>query len=449
MDLAALVKRAESFLQSFYRNLYDHHRANKPSMPISQAFEAAAIFDLETVAMVRHELHATTDADHLRRLFRFIATGLIRYNLLASDQELARHYDQLSWPNTWAEHDALSPGQPPPARPEAPLLAQLAAIYEERWQQLNAQVTALGFASPADFYAYVAGVDLAELKQAAQDYLEQTKEPYMEALTQIQPAITDRWQLENYLRGEAYRACFPAAELVPAIEDTLYHLGLDVTRQPNLVLEVNRELSAGLSLAFPVRVPEEIYVCINPIAGIDAFENVLGLGGMVMARLLLRPKQRWCDRRLLAPALDAAYAELFSSLIALPIWRSDLLGASANCSKLQAFCQFRQLYRLRLAAARAIFGINRSLGQADCSAVFQSALGVEHDPSTQVLDMGHMRNALDTFCGMQVGTRLANDIVNTYGPTWYRNPACGEALHNLFQSGPSRLDDLRIGGIHK
>lgn len=447
MDLAALVKRAESFLQSFYRNLYDHHRANKPSIPLSQAFEAAAIFNLETVTMLRHELHATTDADHLRRLFRFIATGVIRYNLLASDQELARHYDQLSWPNTWAEHDALSPSQPPPVRPEAPLLAQLAAIYEQRWQQLNAQVATLGFADLGAFYSFVADVNLAELKQSAVNCLEQTATPYLEALSIIQPKVTDRWQLEAYLRGEAYQACFPAAELVPTIEDTLYRLGLDVTRQPNLVLEVNREQSAGLALAFPVRVPEEIYFCINPIAGIDAFENVLGLGGMVMARLLLNPKHNWTGRRLFDPALDAAYAELFTSLVASTAWRSDLLGAAASCSKLQAFTELRQLYRLRLAAARVIFAINRSLGQADCAAIFQNALRVEHDPSAQVLDMGHMRNAFDTFRGMQAGACLAIDLVNTYGPTWYRNPACSEALHNLFQSGPSHLDDLRNGGL--
>ncbi len=445
MDLTALIKRAESFLQSFYRNLYDEHRANKPSIPLSQAFQAAAIFNLETVAMLRDELLAAPDADQLRRLFRFVTTGVIRYNLLAFDQELSRHYDQLSWPNTWAEHDALSPGQPSLVRPEAPLLTQLAAIYEQRWQQLNAQIAKLGFAGPADYYAYVAGIELTGLRQSAQNYLEQTKEQYLAALTQIQPAVTDRWQLEAHLRGEAYQACFPAAELVPAIEDTLYHLGLDVTHQPNLVLEVNRAVSAGLALAFPVRVPEEIYVCINPIAGIDAFENMLGLGGMVMARLLFSPKQDWCDRRLFDPALDAAYAELFSSLVALPAWRSDLLGVTANCPKLQAFCQLRQLYRLRLAAARVFFAVDRSrFSQADYAAIFQNALGVEHDPSTQVLDMGHMRNAFDTFRGMQTGARLATDIVNTYGPAWYRNPACGQALHNLFQGGPSRLSDLII-----
>lgn len=444
MELAAVVKHAENFLQKFYKNLYDYHRANKPSMPLSQAFEAATIFNLETLDQVRNAMRPTPEAEHLRRLFRFIATWIIRYNLLPCDQQLAHHYDQLSWPNTWAEHDALSPGQPPPLRPEAALLAQLAATYDQRWQQLNEQFVAIGFSSPGAFYAWVSGTDLLALKQEAESALEQAAVPYQAALAAIEPEINDRWQLEAYLQGDAFAACFPAAELAPTIEDTLYHLGLDVTHQPNLVLEVNRELPTGLSLAFPVRVPEEIYVTISPTAGIASFENMLGLGGMVMARLLRDPKQSWFDRRLADPALDAAYAELFTSLVTSSAWRNDLLGTNGVCPKLQAFTELRQLYRLRLAAARVIFTINRSLGQPNCAAIFTDALGVNHDPSAQILDMGHMRNAFDTFRGMQTGAKLAAEVTNAYGPNWYRNPACGQALRTLFQRGPSHLNDLII-----
>lgn len=442
MDLALIVKQAEKFLQSFYSNLYDYHRANKNSLPLSQAFERANIFTLETLAWLREELNANPEADHLRRLFRFIATGFIRYNLLPYDQELAQHYDLLSWPNVWAQHDALSPGQPSPARPEAPLLAQLTAIYEQRWQKLNEQVARLGFSSPVAFYAWASGIDLPALQQSARAILEETKEAYFAALAAIEPPLEDRWQLESYMRGENYDPCFPAAELVPAIEDTLYHLGLDITRQPNLVLEVSRELPAGFALAFPVRVPEEIYVCISPKEGIDAFENSLGLGGMVMARLLRDPKQCWYQRRLSDPALDAAYAEVFTSLVTLSAWRGDMLGESAACPQLQAFTQLRQLYRLRLAAARVIFAISRSQGQNQGPAIFTQALGVNHDPSAQILDMGHMRVALDTFRGMRVGAQLAAQLVNTYGPAWYRHPACGQALRDLFHQGPSHLNEL-------
>lgn len=442
MDLTALIKRAESFLQNFYKNLYNHHRAIKPSISLNQAFEAAAIFDLETVAKLRSELQPKPEADQLRRLFGFIASGFIRRHLLPFDQKLARYYDQLSWPHTWAEHDALSPGQPLPTRPNNILLAELALLYEERWQQLNTLVTELGFDTPLGMYAFTTGLDPILLKHAAQAYLEQTASAYLQALASIEQPMADRWQLENYLRGETYRALFPAAELVPAMEDTLYHLGLDVTHQPNLALEVNQELSSRLSLAFPVRVPEEIYVCISPVAGIDAFENILGLGGMVMPRLLLSPKHDWLYRRLFDPALDAAYAELFTGLMATATWRNDILGSAAASDDLQAFCRLRQLYRLRLAAARVCFAVDRCLGRNNWATIFEHALGVKHPPSAQVIDMGHMRNAFDTWRGMQVGARFAGSLADTYGPTWYRHPDCGEALHNLFQSGPSRLEHL-------
>lgn len=442
MDLAVLIKQAENFLQSFYRNLYDYHHANKSSMTIEQAFEAASIFNAETLTWLREAVNSNPEADHPRRLFRFIATWFIRYNLLPYDQELARHYDQLSWPSVWAEHDALSPNQPPPPRPEAPLLAKLTAIYERRWQGLNELVARLGFANPAAFYAWSAGIDLAALQQSAQATLAETQEAYFAALAAIKPPLEDRWQLEDYLRGESYDSHFPAAETVPVVEDTLFHLGIDITRQPNLVLDVSRELPAGLALAFPVRVPEEIYVCISPKAGIAAFENNLGLAGMVLTRLLRDPKLCWYDRRLFDPALDAAYAELFTSLVVLPDWRDDLLDEKAAAPELQAFIQLRQLYRLRLAAARVLFALNRSQGQNQGTAIFTAALGVTHDPSAQVLDMGHMRNAFDTFRGMRAGAQLATKLVNTYGPSWYRNADCGQALRQLFQQGLSHLDEL-------
>ncbi|NLY53764.1 MAG: hypothetical protein GX060_03965 [Firmicutes bacterium] len=447
MDLTAISQRAETFLQSFYKILYQYHKQSEANGSLEQAYAAAGIFEPEIVDELREAMLTAAHTGPLRRLFRFVASGVLRRHLLPLEKSLAEHYDQLSWPHSWAKHDTLGPGQPLPEQPQGEQLETLAAIYSERWRQLIEKLADLGFKNPVAFYEYATGIDPITLVQAAESYLDQNQRTYLLALATLAKEhypFADRWQLEHFLRGEAYDAHFPAAELLPAMEDTLYHLGVDVTRQPNLVLEVNRDLPSGLAFAFPVRVPQEIYVCVSPMAGIVAYEQLLGLMGMVMPRLLVDPQLDWLARRLPDPALDSACAELFISLLASPEWRADRLGAAAASDELQDFINLRRLYRMRLRAARAIITVDRSLGQADYSVTFQQALGAQHDLSARIIDMGYLRNALDAWRGIQVGARFAAQLAERYGRAWYRQPECGEFLRQLFNRGLTSLEDLKL-----
>ena len=347
MDLTSVEQRAEGFLQRFYRTMYQHHTTTSPTISLQQIYEEADLFNPEMVAQLREALLTTPTVEHdrLRRLFRFVGEGLLRRNLLPLDQELAHYYDQLSWPNTWAEHDVLSPNLHVPTQPDADRLAVLIGVYNQRWQFLNAQLTDLGLGNVLSFYELITNIDPITLLHSAEEFLDETDNAYQGALAAWAAAPDDRWQLEAALGGDAYQLLFPAAELVPTIEDTLYHLTIDVTKLPNLLLEVNRQLAPGLALAFPVRVPEEIYACVFPAAGIAAYEELLGVVGMIMPILLLNPKQTWMHRRLLDPAIQVACAELFTQLVTNSTWRADLLGDEADDPQLQQLCELRRLYR--------------------------------------------------------------------------------------------------------
>lgn len=429
--------------------MYQHHTTTSPTISLQQIYEEADLFNPEMVAQLREALLTTPTVEHdrLRRLFRFVGEGLLRRNLLPLDQELAHYYDQLSWPNTWAEHDVLSPNLHVPTQPDADRLAVLIGVYNQRWQFLNAQLTDLGLGNVLSFYELITNIDPITLLHSAEEFLDETDNAYQGALAAWAAAPDDRWQLEAALGGDAYQLLFPAAELVPTIEDTLYHLTIDVTKLPNLLLEVNRQLAPGLALAFPVRVPEEIYACVFPAAGIAAYEELLGVVGMIMPILLLNPKQTWMHRRLLDPAIQVACAELFTQLVTNSTWRADLLGDEADDPQLQQLCELRRLYRLRRAAARVIYAVDRILEQADYAAVFQRALGVRHDQSAQIIDMGHMRYSFDTWRGLRTGHSFAHQLEDYFGSAWYRDNQCGQMLRQLFSNGLTSLQQLRLAEL--
>ena len=321
---------------------------------------------------------------------------------------------------------------------------QLLTLYTERWQTLGLSLQQVGF----DLLSYlelIGGENPLCIAEQAKAYLAETADTYASAWAdprrQVGP-IPGRSELETALAGPQFAYGFPQAEQVPTIEDTLYHLGIDVTRQPNLSLEVNRSLQPGSAMAFPVRVPEEIYLVVSPTGGLNAYEQFLRVTGMIMPKLLLSPKLPWAIRRLADHAVAEAFGEVFAGLLGNGTWLADLLKLDDSVNEFVEFYRFRRLYHLRLAAARLIHLVDRARGQEDYIAIFQGALGVKHSPNSLWLDMGWQRRALATWQGLLRGVQLESALIKRHGPRWYRDATASAELRELWASGLSDLSQI-------
>jgi hypothetical protein len=445
LDLDTIRQRVEAFCQSLYHAMHRCHIGKSSQLPLQQLFADAAIFDKQTVAILREALLTASPAERgpLQRLFHFVAEGALRRALLPFDQTIAQHYDQLPFPGTWAAHDAIFVLHLAENRLPPEAVAALLPLHQQRWDALLQEMRDLGFVDISAYWQQTLGIDLADLVTRAEHHLAQTHAEYLHGLRSL-GEFSSRQQLEQALRLDQFGLLFPEAELVPMMEDTLYHLGVDITRQPNLVLEVNRELPTGSTMAFPVRVPEEIYVVVAPSGGVDAYTQALHVTGMILPRLLISPEAPWVQRRLLDHSIQQAHGALLAGLLQNAAWLSDLLGfPEEELPRFSRLVGLRRLYCLRRAAARLIFAMDYSLGQADYVDTFTQALGVPHQPADLALDMGSLRRSLQTWQGLQAGFRLEESILQRFGPAWYRDPAATQLLHHLWSCGKCGLGDER------
>lgn len=447
MDFDTLRQRAETFLQNLNRALYQRHIGAIADIPLHELYAAPGIFNRETVLGLQDELATAAEADRprLRLLWSFLIEGYLRLNAAGFDEELAKRYDQLTESGAWARHDALN-AYPLPGRPAPETVSkELVNLYAERWQSLCASLQSVGFPDMLAYLAMVSQTDPLAIAAGAAAWLDQTDEAYAQGLFAVRQQsgpIESRDALEAALAGQQFAYWFPQAEHVPTIEDTLYHLGVDVTRQPNLALEINRSLQAGSALAFPVRVPEEIYLVVSPTGGLNAYEQFLRVTGMVLPKLFLSPRAPWAQRRLADHSVAEAFGELFVGLLGNGTWLVDLLSLDDSVNEFVEFYRFRRLYHLRRAAARLITLVDRARGQEDYSGVFQRALGFDHCANSLWVDMGWQRRALAVWQGLQRGLQLEHSLLERFGAGWYRDNTATAALRELWSHGLSDLQQV-------
>ena len=79
-------QRVEAFCQSLYHAMHRCHIGKSSQLPLQQLFADAAIFDKQTVAILREALLTASPAERgpLQRLFHFVAEGALRRALLPS-----------------------------------------------------------------------------------------------------------------------------------------------------------------------------------------------------------------------------------------------------------------------------------------------------------------------------------------------------------------------------
>ncbi len=430
--------------------MYQRHNGVAETLPLSQLYEESGIFSPDIIATLKESILSLQEPDPILilRLYRFVVEGWLRKELLSLDSSLAEHYDKLGLPSFWSEHDALHDCPFCPLEPNTDAVAEINQLYEARWQLVKDKLALAGYKGTLEFWEYVSGEDSAKIVSEAERFLSETDKEYNDALLSLQCAgkpVNSRFDLEACLGGAAFADGFPKAELIPTIEDTLYRLGIDVTRQPNLVLEVNRSIdSSTATMAFPVRVPEEIYAVAAFHGGLDAYEQLLRVVGMALPKVFISPKLPWAWRRLPEQAVGEAFAEVFAGLLGNGSWLIDLLNLDDQLADFLRLMRFRRLYRQRRAAARVVYTIDRSLGEDEYASTFERALGVSHDAAAHILDMGWLRGAFDAWRGMQAGIKFEQQLVERYGPTWFKDAACGQQLKEMWNAGLYNLNQVTL-----
>ena len=278
------------------------------------------------------------------------------------------------------------------------------------------------------------------------------------ALKKIDPQLKPReaqWHdLERVVEAPWLDSGFRREDQLDSVLRTVHEMSFDSSAQGRLFLDSEkREGKRPGVRAMELRVPDEIRLVANLEAGVHGCARLLGGFGRALSAAYLPRALPQLERRLRPQSVTAAVHRLFSRFLLEEGWlkRFRHLEKSAAREVARAFA-LRELYRLRRACVRHTFV--RELYQrgpvppldAQFSERMSEALMVAVPPS-HALECALFEESTEVALWAEVlEAELVPTLRERFNEDFYRNPACGRVLTELFAApGPRAFVKLPKG----
>jgi hypothetical protein len=156
-----------------------------------------------------------------------------------------------------------------------PLLFQRLEIQRETCREF-------GYADYAQFQDQMRSSDFDQLAGLCEELLYRTELIYRELLTEAadrvlklplqEVRIFDRPRL---FRGQSFDEYFPRDRMVPLLQDIFRDMGIDLTQQPNIDLDVeDRPEKEPRPACYMISIPTDIRVLVKPMGGAEDYESL-------------------------------------------------------------------------------------------------------------------------------------------------------------------------------
>jgi hypothetical protein len=265
-----------------------------------------------------------------------------------------------------------------------------------------------------------------------------------------------RADLPRFFRCAEADAGFPASALVPALRDTLAELGIELDAQRNVVLDVeSRPRKSPRAFCAPVRVPDEVYLVVEPMGGRDDYVALLHEAGHAEHHAHAAPELAFEFRVLGDNSVTEAFAFLFDHLVEEPEWLRRRLGMEPDPELAEHVRAVRLLFLRRYAAKLAyelvLHSGSRALGDlaTDYAARLSAAVGVPWPAASYLADVDPGFYAANYLRAWALETHLRGVLRERFGPAWFTEPEAGAFLRGLWREGQRLAADellAEIGG---
>lgn len=349
-DLDSYRERAGRMLEELDREHYRHFAGLKPELEIEAIYDRFAdLCTREAVERLREAVAEAADPEELRRrryLLQFAFDGLLGRASRAEQAELARREASLevaqdSRPVPYRMVPVEQANEPDPERRKAlesarnALLAErLNPLYLEALERAHGIAVELGWRGYAAAYAELRGIDLERLARLAGAFLEATDaeyarvcDPQLERHAGTRLGEARRSDLPRFFRAATLDEPFPAERLVPAFEETMAGLGVELRSQANVELDTDsRPTKSPRAFCAVPRVPQEVYLVVKPIGGRDDFAALFHEGGHAEHYAHTDPALPFEFRHLGDNSVTESFAFLFEHLTEDAGWLRSRLG---------------------------------------------------------------------------------------------------------------------------
>jgi hypothetical protein len=481
MDLDGYRRSAEAFISELMEEYYRHYAGHKQRYEVEAVYERhPELFAPGMVDSLRGLVSSAPPGSEggrrLRILLDFAIDGLIGQATKELEGELGRREASLS-----IELDGESIGFRESAVVQANeadagrravieearlelIERELNPLYRELIERQHEFARELGYASYRHMCAECKQMDLDRLAEQTARFARRTATPYP---TMIEPELREtlglglqelrRSDLPRFFRTPESDRYFPAERLVDSFIASLGALGIDISAQPGVVLDVqSRPGKAPRAFCAPVRTPDEVYLVIAPVGGRDDYSALFHEGGHTEHFANMAPELPFEYRFLGDHALTESFAFLFQYMIEDPVWLSVYLGIE-QAEQLAAHARAVRLvylrrYTAKLAYERELHGPRKAGSSLDAfparyAELLGGALLIPWPSQTFLSDVDPGFYCACYLRAWALETHLRRFLRERFGERWFQTRDAGEVLRGLWRHGQRLSAEELLGEL--
>ncbi|MFQ5455795.1 MAG: hypothetical protein ACE5EA_06275 [Nitrospirota bacterium] len=462
LSINEIRKRADSFLEEIYRELYLTESGQKDNPALSIIYERYDdIADKKIIEVIKEEgiSGGIEEKGRLKYLLEFIVDNYIGNR--------KREYEEKILTLQAKAEIKLPEGKMPFRQSEIELIGErdrdrretiekarekvirgFNPLYEELFNISYNTVDELNYNGYIEMYQETSGIDLYSLSSAMQYFLDATKDIYIEMIGQlldsrlgIRLEDAKKHDLGHLFRSMEYDRYFSQDKMMPVIKRFTEDAGIDITANGNIIFDIKkREKKSPRAFCAAVRVPAEIYLVIMPHGGLSDWLAFLHELGHSLHYGYAENNIPFEYRRLGDNSVTEGYAFLLEHLLLNNLWLNEYLDIDKSDDFLK-FAYIWKLYILRRYASKISYELilhrEHNLSEKDktYSKILTDGTCVKYEPVYYLYDVDPGFYAARYLRAWMFEAQLSSYLCDNFGEEWFRDRMCGKFLTELWREG--------------
>ena len=338
-ELDAFRAQADRFIAELDEEFYLHYAGLKDTFDLTPIYERHK--NLTEPQVVKSISLSVNGGDRVRELWRFACEGYLgeltrdhAEKLATLEAEIQVPYDGEEIPfrmvrSALANEADRAKRQVLDTRANELLDERMNPIHLEASEIVQRAVRDLGFDNYLELYRKAlpssALDDLAAQCRALLDSTERLWEDAADRLFRSRVGVplaeAERWDVPRLMRAPEWDSLFPADRMLPALEATLADLGIDLSSQENVELDLEeRPNKSPRAFCAPIEIPDRVVLVIQPIGGPDDWRALFHEAGHTEHFANTSRNLSMEEKRLGDNAVTEGWAMLMQHLTDDPAW---------------------------------------------------------------------------------------------------------------------------------
>jgi hypothetical protein len=287
--------------------------------------------------------------------------------------------------------------------------------------------------------------DLAEQCRTFLDSTERLYEEWADKLFRTRVGVSlseaERWDVPRLFRAPEWDPMFPADKMVPALEGTLEDLGIDLSSQENVTLDLEeRPNKSPRAFCAPIEVPDRVVLVIQPIGGPDDWRALFHEGGHTEHFAHTSRNLSMEEKRLGDNAVTEGWAMLLQHLTDEPEWLTRRLdfprpneyaveGATGLLYFVRRYAA-KILYELEFHAADDVTTMRGRYAE-----LLSDALKIDVTPANYLADIDSGFYVSSYLRSWAFEAQLRAFLKEKFGSKWFATREAGSLLRELWGEG--------------